>query len=145
MRRALAAAVIATLALAGCGSNDDSPGTDETASSTPSSTPTPTDEASETATEEPSAQPSDEDAIEIEIEGDKITPNGERIKVGTGETVTLEITSDRAGELHVHSTPEQEIAFKKGKSTHELTIDTPGVVDVEEHEADLVVLQLQVS
>jgi hypothetical protein len=149
MRRALVAAVIATLALTGCGSNGDSPRTDETTSSTPSPTPAAADEATHTPTEEPSAQPSDEasddDAIEIEIEGDRITPNGERITVGTGEKVTLDIRSDRAGELHVHSTPEQEIPFPKGETTHELTIDTPGVVDVEEHEADVVVLQLQVS
>ncbi len=149
MRRAFAAAVIATLALTGCGNEDtdgaaagSSPSPDETVSSTPAPTPTETDDD---ATQEPTEEATDDNAIEVEIEGDKITPNGERIKVGTGETITLEVASDRAGALHVHSTPEQEIAFEKGDTTLELTIDTPGVVDVEEHEAGIVILQLQVS
>jgi hypothetical protein len=150
MRRAFAAAVVAVLALTGCGSDDtggdaaETPSPDQTVSATPS--PTPTDESSKDPSQEPTAEPSaDDDAVEIEIEGEKISPNGRRIEVGTGETVTLEIESDRRGELHVHSTPEQEIAFDSGESNHRLTIDTPGVVDVEEHESGIVILQLQVS
>ncbi|HET6627766.1 MAG TPA: hypothetical protein VFG63_15350 [Nocardioidaceae bacterium] len=112
MRRALAAAVIAMIALSGCGNTDAGGNADE--------------------------------AIAITIDGDEITPNGERIEVKTGETITLDVTSDRAGALHVHSTPEQELEFDKGETTLELSIDTPGVVDVEEHEADVVVLQLEV-
>ena len=149
MRRALVAAVIATLALTGCGSNGDSPRTDETTSSTPSPTPAAADEATHTPTEEPSAQPSDEpsddDAIEIEIEGDRITPNGERIKVGTGETVTLDIRSDRAGELHVHSSPEQEIEFVAGTSKVDVTLDQPGSVDIEEHESGALIVRVLVK
>jgi hypothetical protein len=45
----------------------------------------------------------------------------------------------------VHATPEQTLPFGEGRTTVQITIDQPGVVDVEEHEADLVVLQLQVS
>ena len=85
-----------------------------------------------------------DDAIEIEIEGDEITPNGELIKVRVGETVRLELESDRRGELHVHATPEQELDFGRGRTSLEVTIDTPGVVDVEEHESGVVILQLQV-
>jgi len=88
--------------------------------------------------------PSD-DAIEIAIDGEKISPKGERVEVKTGAAITLQIDSDRAGELHVHSTPEQEFSFDKGKSTIELTIDTPGIVEVEEHETGVVVLQLEVN
>ena len=86
-----------------------------------------------------------DDAIEIEIEGGKISPRGDRVKGKAVEVITLQIDSDRAGELHVHSTPEQEFSFDKGKSTIELTIDTPGVVDVEEHETGVVVLQFEVN
>lgn len=49
-----------------------------------------------------------------------------------------------AGELHVHSTPEQKIESDAGTSEHELVIDRPGVVEVESHEPDVVLLQLDV-
>ena len=44
----------------------------------------------------------------------------------------------------MHSTPEQEIAYDAGTSEHEITIDRPGVVEVESHEPDVIVLQLEV-
>lgn len=150
MRRALAGAVIAAIALTGCGNN----GTEDAATDTPSAgdtaapTPTPTDAESTVEPEGPSEDSSDDggkdDAIEIEIEGDEIAPNGELIKVRVGEAVKLELESDRRGELHVHATPEQELDFGRGRTSLEVTIDTPGVVDVEEHESGVVILQLQV-
>lgn len=85
------------------------------------------------------------DAIEIQIEGDNISPKGDRVEVVAGETITLQIDSDRAGELHVHATPEQELSFDEGVSTVELTIETPGIAEVEDHETGVVVLQLEVS
>jgi hypothetical protein len=97
--------------------------------------------ASPTPTEDSSPE---REAIEIEIEGDKIEPSGRRVQVAAGEPILLEIESDRAAELHVHSSPEQELTVKKGESTQELTIDRPGVVDVEEHETGTVIVQLEV-
>jgi hypothetical protein len=88
----------------------------------------------------------DGDAVRVEVrrEGDAFTPNGERVEVGVGQTLVLELTADESGELHVHSTPEQEIAYDEGTSEHEITIDRPGVVEVESHEPDTIVLQLEV-
>jgi hypothetical protein len=83
--------------------------------------------------------------ITVTVNGAEITPNGERVEVGTGERVTLEIHADRPGELHVHSSPEKEIPFEKGDTTAHVRIDRPGIVEVEEHESDVVVVQLQVS
>lgn len=80
--------------------------------------------------------------VDITIKGTTITPNGDRVKATGGTPVTLHIDSDRKGELHVHSTPEQEIAFPKGRSTRRLTIDKPGIVDVEDHALESVVVQL---
>ena len=147
MRRALAGTAVAILVLTGCGSTGagseatDSSELEESAASTPSATEEPSTEPSP----QPSAEPSDDDGIEVEIEGGEISPNGKRVKVDVGEPVNLEVKSDRPGEFHVHSTPEQTIAFGKGETTVEITIDTPGVVDVEEHEAGIVVLQLEVG
>ena len=51
---------------------------------------------------------------------------------------------DEAGELHVHSTPEQDLAYEAGTSEHEIAVDRPGVVEVENHDPDSIVLQLEV-
>jgi hypothetical protein len=83
--------------------------------------------------------------VEVTVEGQTVTPNGKRVEANVGEPVTVRVIADRAGELHVHATPEQTLPFEKGRTTVQITIDQPGVVDVEEHEADLVVLQLKVS
>ncbi|CAM3692774.1 hypothetical protein [Nocardioides zeicaulis] len=83
-------------------------------------------------------------AVTVTRDGDTFTPNGERVELAVGQTLDLTITSDVAGEFHVHSTPEQEIEYDAGTSEHEITIDRPGVVEVESHEPASVVLQLEV-
>lgn len=84
-------------------------------------------------------------SVDIVIEDGSVTPNGERVKATVDEPITLTIDADTAGELHVHSTPEQEIPYEAGTSTATLTISRPGVVDVEDHDLDQVVVQLQVE
>jgi hypothetical protein len=49
-----------------------------------------------------------------------------------------------AGEIHVHSTPEKHIEFPAGHSEVTLKIDQPGVVDVEDHLLDKLIVQLEV-
>ena len=83
-------------------------------------------------------------SVTVTREGDAFTPNGERVEMGVDETLVLTVTADEGGELHVHSTPEQEIAYDEGTSEHEITIDRPGVVEVESHDPDVIVLQLEV-
>lgn len=82
--------------------------------------------------------------VELSFEGDE-APSVERVEVEAGEEIELVITSDQPGELHVHSSPEQAIDYGSGTSTHTLTIDRPGVVDVERHEPAALVLQLEVG
>lgn len=147
MRRALAVLAVAAVVLTGCAESDDSPTAEGTAAaSSPEESPTtedsPTAEAS--ASPDDPSDDSDDDAIEIEIEGDRIEPNGMRVKVQAGEPITFEAESDRATELHVHSSPEQVLEVKKGESTLTLVVDRPGLVDIEEHESGMVLLQLEV-
>jgi hypothetical protein len=59
--------------------------------------------------------------------------------------VTINVTANRDGEMHVHSTPEQELKYHAGKTTLSVTIDKPGIVDIEDHIAEVVVVQLEVS
>jgi hypothetical protein len=144
MRRALTAVAVAALFLAGCSSEE--PAAEETAS--PSSAPSttePSGSAGPSPTESsPTSDDSSTEAIEIEIEGDKIEPNGMRVKVSAGEPILLETESDRAAQLHVHSSPEQVLEVEKGEGTLELVIDRPGVVDIEEHDTGMILLQLEV-
>jgi hypothetical protein len=129
-RRAMTAAVGASLAIlvAGCAAT---PAAEPGAGSKPGTS---------TSQEAEAAAP-----VEVTVEGRTVSPNGKRVEATVGEPVTVRVTADRAGELHVHATPEQTLPFEKGRTTVQITIAQPGVVDVEEHEADLVVLQLQVS
>lgn len=85
------------------------------------------------------------DTIEITFTGDSVTPNGERVEVKRGEEVTFVVKADEPGELHVHTSPEQELPYDAGTTTLELTIDEPGVVDVESHDLEVIVVQLEVS
>ena len=128
MRRGIAAAIVvaAALALTGCGGSDPSTRSDKT----------------------PAAGSSDSagapQAIDVEIKGDAVEPNGKRVQVTHGQPIRLHVESDRDAELHVHSSPEQELEVKKGESTIAFKVATPGIVEVEEHESGVVVLQLEV-
>ncbi len=139
----LVAAVAAAMLLAGCGGDEST----ETASpAAPSSSSAAMEESS--APSEPASSPAPEPkgvVVDVTVSGESIDPNGERVQAELGEPLILRIDSDRAGELHVHSTPEQEVEFGKGSTQIELSFDQPGVVEVEDHESGLVVLQVQVS
>ncbi len=145
LRSATVAAIavaVAALGLSACASTEDA-GPDDAA--TTSSAPTETGSASTSTEPEPEPEPEPAGVVvEITFDGDSVTPNGERVDAKVGEPVTLEIDADAAGELHIHSTPEQEIAYGAGTSTHEVTFDQPGVVDVESHDLTKIVVQVEV-
>jgi hypothetical protein len=127
---AAAAIVLATLALSACSSAEDSK---------PDDAATATDGGSASESSKPGGV-----VVDITFDGDTVTPNGERIDGKVGEPITLNIDADAPGELHVHSTPEQEIAYDAGTSTHEVTFDQPGIVDIESHHLEKVVVQVEV-
>lgn len=123
MRRGLSAAVtvVSVLALAtGCG--DDSADGGSGSSSEPTT-------------------------IKVTIADGEVTPAGERIDVAVDQPVDIVITSDVAGELHVHSSPETYEEFDAGDNDPvELQFDRPGLVDIELHEPfEGPVVQLQVK
>lgn len=95
--------------------------------------------------DEPAATASTSESIEITFDGDSVTPNGERVEVERGQAIELVVKSDTPGELHVHSTPEQVLDYIAGTTNLKLVIDEPGVVDIEAHDLEVVVVQLEVS
>ena len=143
LRWATAAAAVITvtaLGLAGCASAED---TEPDDAATTSATPTESESASTSASTEPAPEPAGV-VVDITFDGDSVKPNGDRIDAKVGEPVTLNIDADAAGELHIHSTPEQEIAYAAGTSTHKVTFDQPGVVDIESHNLEKIVVQVEV-
>jgi hypothetical protein len=129
--------LLAVVGLAGCASKEETPG---------GGTPTtdPTSATTGATTTDTTTEPEPGNVIDITIRGDSVDPNGTKVDAKIGEPVILAIDSDAPGELHIHSTPEQEIAFAAGKSRHTVTFDRPGVVEVESHDLGKVIVQLQV-
>jgi hypothetical protein len=83
--------------------------------------------------------------IAITVTGDSVTPNGDRVDVAVGQPIELDVTADAPGEIHVHSTPEQEFEYDAGSTTLTLDpIEVPGVVDIESHTLDKTIVQLEV-
>ena len=141
---AAAAALLAAVLLTGCGQDDTTQANaDDSTPSASASGPSP----SETAATSPTASATPEQAgpvLDVRIAGSEVTPNGKAVQLPAGEPLTITFKTDRAGELHVHSKPEQFVEFPAGTSTKELTIDVPGVVEVEEHDTSHVVAQIEV-
>ncbi|WP_370288716.1 hypothetical protein [Nocardioides sp.] len=139
--RALGAALLSAAlltSLTACGEDDGSAGTATSGSSS---------EASSTASSgaaSSSAPADDAKVIDIAIKDGDVSPSGDRIEVKRGQTVELKVTADSEGEIHVHSDPEQELAYKEGEQTFSLAIERPGVVAVEDHALDKVIVQLEV-
>jgi hypothetical protein len=82
--------------------------------------------------------------IDITFNGDNVTPNGTKIDVAVGQRIEFDVTADKPGEIHVHSSPEeQEFEYDKGSSTIEVKpIEAPGQVTVESHTLDKVLFIL---
>jgi hypothetical protein len=142
MRRALSAVVVVlftmvmTTACGGDSAEGDATGPETT--STASSTAGP---ETTTPTEGSTA---DHETIEVTFSGDTVTPSGERVDVRTDQPIDLVVTADRPGEIHVHSDPEQTFSYDEGTRTFTFQISRPGVVEVESHDLDMVIVQLEV-
>lgn len=133
---AIAAVTMIALTISGCSAEDRS------TPQAPTSPPAASSSADRTP-DQPTATP-EGPTLEVRIEGDSVAPNGAQLEVGTGEVLTVEVTSDRAGELHVHASPEQFLDFGEGTTTRTLQLEVPGVVEVEDHETSAVVAQIEV-
>ena len=132
--------LVALLGLAGCGSDGDTPSA-PTAEQSPTATPS-ASSGTTTATPEASDQTR---TIDITFRGGSVTPSNKKLAVKTGAPLRLHITADQPGEIHVHSSPEQQITYEAGTSNKILkNLDRPGVVDVESHTLDKLILQLEV-
>ncbi|MCD2195154.1 hypothetical protein LQ327_17440 [Actinomycetospora endophytica] len=74
-----------------------------------------------------------------------ITGDTGRVQVARGSTVTLEVTSDVADQVHVHGYDKEENIPAGGTATVRFVADIPGVFETELHGSDKQLLQLEVS
>jgi hypothetical protein len=125
----------ATLLVAGCGGDDP-------ATTTPSSTPPPssTNAAATTPTETAFAGTE----IVVAVKGGKVDPATHRVKVAKGTPVRLLVTSDKADELHVHGYEIEKELPAGEQVTVDFTADQTGVFEIETHETELQLAQLEV-
>ena len=147
LRRTLLAVTATTvLTLSGCGEEETPPDSASPDSNT-SASPSPSDDAkpSKSPDASPTKAESSATTVEVKIAGSAVTPLAKTVELAVGEPLVLKISSDRIGELHVHSTPEQEVNFDNGSVQKELSFDQPGSVDIEEHETGALVLRVLVK
>lgn len=151
----------AVLLLAGCGGSSDEPVPDRTSSTVDESREVDDDTLDQQARDQAAQQKAAQDelaeqvdreaaeqrgtVVEIVIEDGKASPQGDRVEVKAGRTVTLLVTSDADEEIHVHSDPEHTYEVGAGESIEKsFTLDTPGQVAVEAHGLGVTIVQLVV-
>lgn len=150
---------VVAAAVTACNSSNDDPSSvpDSAASSStatePSSSPsTPSTPAvpSESATLSPTTVPTEEPAapgptLSVQVTGADVSPNAQAIDLAPGEVLSISVVADRAGQLHIHSKPDQYVDFTAGTTSAQISIDTRGVVDIEEHDTEAVVARVTVQ
>jgi ABC-type glycerol-3-phosphate transport system substrate-binding protein len=83
--------------------------------------------------------------IDVTLTGGVPSPNGTKIDVAVGQKIQLSVTADAPGEIHVHSSPEeQEFEYQAGADQpfDIKPIPAPGQVTVESHTLDKVLFVL---
>ena len=140
----LALAVV--VVLAGCGAGADSSGAaPQPPSGSAASTDTLRPQTTEGAGRDDAPDEGASDVIvNVAVRGEQVEPVARRVRAHTGQRIVFQVDADRAGALHVHSSPEQTVPFSRGRNILSIRIKVPGVVDVEEHESDALVARLEV-
>jgi hypothetical protein len=83
--------------------------------------------------------------IQVRVTGDQVQTAEQRVKVKLGTEVRLEVTADRADEVHLHGY-DRKVGAEPGKpAVLDFMADTPGVFEVELEEASLKLVELHVS
>ena len=82
--------------------------------------------------------------VNVSVRDGKVAPKPRRVDVKLGGNVRLQVTSDEDDVLHVHGFEVEEPLEAGRTTTVELTADQPGVFEVETHETELELLQLEV-
>ena len=125
--------VLVLVPLAGCaGKAPDSSAATAASGATPPSGPS-------------SSSAAGEQRIEVTVAGRKASGDTGRVTVAKGTAVTLVVTSDVADHVHVHGYDIEKELTPGTPVTLQFAATIAGVFEVELHQADTVLLRLQVS
>ncbi len=58
------------------------------------------------------------------------------------QPLELDVTAEKPGQLHVHSSPDHTFDYKAGETTFIFATGRPGIVGVESHELSKIIVQL---
>jgi len=84
--------------------------------------------------------------VKVRFADGKVTPNGDRVAVEKCQEVQFIVAADEEGEIHIHSDPEHELEYGEGEEEFPpLKFDRPGVITVESHDLEQVIVQLEVE
>jgi hypothetical protein len=85
-------------------------------------------------------------SFEITFADGTVTPSGAEETIAQGTDIELVVEADEPGELHVHSSPERSLTYDAGTTTIPVALSSepPGVVDIESHDLDKVVIRLTI-
>lgn len=128
--------VVSAVVTAGCGSPPAAPAgsssAETTAAAAPSATASPPSEA---------AGP----VVNVTIAAGVVTPTNAEIDAAVGQPIVLEVSSDAADTIHVHSTPERVFDVQPlPRQRFEFSVGIPGRVDVELHDLNRTVVTIVV-
>ncbi len=131
-RRLVTTLAAVGLVVAGCGAESETPSAPNDVSSAVDTTVVQSDREQATDT--------DSTDIDVSIAGGEVTPTDERIEGTVGREIVLTVDSDAVDELHVHSVPEYTFPVAVGEDQEfRFTVDVPGSVDIELHDAGVTV------
>ena len=92
-----------------------------------------------------STSPDDETVeVDVTIRDGKVTPKPRRVEVPRGATVRLVVTSDVDDEIHVHGYDVAGEVEAGRPSATGFVADQSGLFEVETHETELALVQLEV-
>lgn len=114
MRKKLVCTTIGLMALAGCGSPAPAVST----------SPSPT-------------------TVAISLTNGTASPIGQKVDLVKGQSLTLDITSDRTDEVHLHGF-DKEISVAPGTTAETIVADRTGSYEVECHNPAITILILQI-
>ena len=136
MRNRMSLIGLAVAMVAACSAAPSSP---DSSSAVPSNAP-------ESSGETPSPQNAEAaTVIDVTVTGGVITPTNARVQATAGQPIVLEVSSDTVDSLHVHSVPEHAFDVAAVPDQRfEFTVDVPGRVAVELHDAHVTVVTIEV-
>jgi plastocyanin len=83
------------------------------------------------------------DVINVAVSNGKVHPADHREDVSVGDTVKLTVSSDRDDIVHVHGVNIEKPVSAGASVTITFKVTDPGIYEVETHESDLTLLQIE--